>query len=88
MYHNGRHHSTREWSIQCPPEPRPRRGILLNRARELVEGIAAALEGEAAGDPRRWRDSCERLAVVCAAADPQHVVAQFAALPQIVALIE
>jgi DNA polymerase (family X) len=75
-------------ALASESEPRPRRGILLNRARELVEGIAAALEGEAAGDPRRWRDSCERLAVVCAAADPQHVVAQFAALPQIVALIE
>jgi DNA polymerase (family 10) len=75
-------------ALASESEPRPRRGILLNRARELVEGIAAALEGEAAGDPRRWRDSCERLAVVCPAADPQHVVAQFAALPQIVALIE
>ena len=68
--------------------PRPRRGLLLNRARELVGGIAAALEGEAAGDPRRWRDSCEQLAVVRAAADPKPVVARFAALPQIVALIE
>ena len=51
-------------------EPRPRRGLLLNRARELVAGIAAALGGEAAGDVRRWRDSCELLAVVCAAPDP------------------
>ena len=69
-------------------EPRPRRGLLLNRARELVGAIAAALGGEAAGDVRRWRDSCERLAVVCAAADPAPLLARFAALPQIVAVIE
>jgi DNA polymerase (family 10) len=69
-------------------EPRPRRGLLLNRARELVGGIAAALEGEAAGDVRRWRDSCERLSVVCAASDPLSVLARFTELPQVVALVE
>jgi DNA polymerase (family X) len=68
--------------------PRPRRGLLLNRARELVGGIADALEGEAAGDVRRWRDSCEALAVVCAAADPSATLEQFAAAPQIVTVIE
>jgi DNA polymerase (family X) len=35
------------------PEPRPGRGLLLNRARELVGGVAAALDGELAGDVRR-----------------------------------
>ena len=69
-------------------EPRPQRGLLLNRAWELVGGVAAALGGEAAGDVRRWRDSCEHLAVVCAAADPAAVLARFAALPQIVAVVE
>jgi len=69
-------------------EPRPRRGLLLHRARELVEGIAAALGGDTAGDVRRFRDSCEQLAVVCVAADPAPVLARFASLPQIVALIE
>src|SRR2546421_4635176 len=69
-------------------EPRPRRGLLLNRAWELVGGLAAALDGEPAGDVRRWRDSCERLAVVCAAPDPQSLLARFGALPQIVAEIE
>jgi DNA polymerase (family 10) len=69
-------------------EPRPRQGLLLNRALELVGGIASALDGHAAGDVRRWRDSCELLAVVCAAADPGAVVARFGALPQIVALVE
>ena len=69
-------------------EPRPPRGLLLNQARELVGGIAELLGGEAAGDVRRWRDSCERLAVVCAAAEPAAAVARFASLPQIVAMIE
>ena len=50
--------------------PRPPRGLLLAAARELAGGIAAALGGEAAGDARRWRDACERLAVVCAARGP------------------
>ncbi|HEX2126274.1 MAG TPA: PHP domain-containing protein [Thermoleophilaceae bacterium] len=68
--------------------PQPRRGLLLNRAWELVGGVAAALDGAPAGDVRRWRDSCERLAVVCAAPDPGPAVARFAELPQIVALVE
>jgi DNA polymerase (family X) len=69
-------------------EPRPQRALLLDRAWELVGAIATAVGGEAAGDVRRWRDSCERLAVVCAAADPSAVLERFAALPQIVAVVE
>jgi DNA polymerase (family 10) len=69
-------------------EPRPTQGLRLDRARELVTALADALGGEAAGDVRRWRDSCERLAVVCAAPDPRSVLAGFGALPQIVAEIE
>ena len=69
-------------------EPRPQRALLLDRARELVGAIATALDGEAAGDVRRWRDACEVLAVVCAAADPSSLLERFAALPQIVAVIE
>jgi DNA polymerase (family X) len=69
-------------------EPRASRGLLLNRAWELVGGIAAALGGEPAGDARRWRDSCERLAVVCAAGDPRPVLDRFSELPQVVALVE
>jgi DNA polymerase (family 10) len=53
-----------------------------------VAGIAEALDGEAAGDVRRWRDSCELLAVVCAAPDPSSTLARFAALPQIVAVVD
>jgi DNA polymerase (family 10) len=69
-------------------EPRPQRALLLDRAWELVGAIAHALDGAAAGDVRRWRDSCEQLAVVCAAADPSPVLERFAALAQIVAVIE
>ena len=69
-------------------QPRPRQGLLLSQARELVGAIAATLGGEPAGDVRRWRDSCEWLAVVCAAPDPGPVLDRFAALPQIVALLE
>ena len=69
-------------------DARPRQGLLLNRALELTGAVAAALGGEVAGDARRWRDSCERLAVVCAAEDPEPALARFASLPQIVAVIE
>ena len=69
-------------------EARPRQGLLLHRARELVGGVAAALGAEVAGDVRRWRDSCEHLAVVSAAADPTEVLDRFAQLPQIVGMIE
>jgi DNA polymerase (family X) len=37
---------------------------------------------------RRWRDSCELLAVVCATNDPDTTRMRFRELPQIVALIE
>ena len=70
------------------PEPRPPRALMLTEARELLNGIAYALGGEAAGDPRRWRDACEELSVVCAATDASAVLGRFGELPQIVALIE
>jgi DNA polymerase (family 10) len=70
------------------PEPAAPRSLLLNRARELVGGIAEALGGVPAGDARRWRDACSHLAVVCGADDPQPVLERFAELPQIVAVVE
>jgi DNA polymerase (family X) len=69
-------------------EPRARQGLLLDRASELVEGIASALGGQAAGDVRRRRDLCEQLCVVCATEDAGAAIDRFAALPQIVAMIE
>ncbi|MBA2476362.1 MAG: DNA polymerase III [Actinobacteria bacterium] len=68
--------------------PRPRRGLLLGAAWALAAGVAEALGGEVAGDPRRWRETCERFSVVCRAADPEPLIARFASLPQIVALLE
>ena len=67
-------------------EPRPRRGLLLNRARELLGAIAEAVGGKVAGEARRWRDSCEYLSVACAAVDARPVLDKFASLPQIVAV--
>jgi DNA polymerase (family 10) len=75
-------------ALALEPDERPSRGLLLNQARELVGGVAAALGAEVAGEVRRWRDSCSQLAVVCAASDPRPTLEQFAALPQIVALVE
>jgi DNA polymerase (family 10) len=69
------------------PESAPERGLLLNRARDLVGAIADALDAEVAGDVRRSCDSCLDLAVVRAAADPAPALAAFAHLPQIVAVI-
>jgi DNA polymerase (family 10) len=63
--------------------PRP---LLLTESRPLVERIARALGGFAAGDPRRWKDASSRLAVVVATDDPDGVRSAFARLPEIVAL--
>ena len=49
---------------------RPRRGLTLHAARDLVGGIAEALGGEMAGDPRRWADLSFDLAVVVPTGDP------------------
>jgi len=66
-------------------ESRPRRGMLLNRARTLVDEIAIALGGEPAGDPRRSSDLSTRFAVVVR--EPAALDA-FERLPQIVSVLE
>ncbi len=63
-------------------------GLLLNRSRALLARIAQAVEGEIAGDARRWVDAPERLAVVSAGSDPASTVETFTQLPEIVALAE
>ena len=63
---------------------RPRRGMLLNRARALVGEVAAALGGEPAGDPRRACDLSTRFAVVV----PLERLPEAEALPQLVAVLE
>jgi DNA polymerase (family 10) len=65
--------------------PLPRRGMLLNRARALVEPIAEAVGGVVAGDPRRWRDTSERLAIVTL---DNNALDRFRQLPQIVAVVD
>ncbi|HEX2302287.1 MAG TPA: helix-hairpin-helix domain-containing protein [Gaiella sp.] len=67
---------------------RPRRAVLLNRARTLLEEIADALGGSVAGDPRRWADECFELRVVVGDRDPGAVVDAFAHLPSVVTLVE
>ena len=62
------------------PAAEPARPVLLHRARALVEGIAAQLDGVAAGDPRRWKDACTWLAVAAREGD-------LAGLREIVAVI-
>jgi DNA polymerase (family X) len=71
--------------LERSDRPRPPRGLLLNRAWALAGAIAEALGGEVAGDPRRWKDASERLAVVTSRPDAEEA---FAALPQIVAMLE
>jgi len=70
------------------PATVPRRGLLLSRAWQLVEAIAAALGGVPAGDPRRWCDTSHRLAVVVAEEEADDVLTRFAELPEVVALVE
>ena len=67
--------------------PAPR-GILLPRAREVTQTIAAALGGHLAGDARRWVDEPTHLAVVVESDDRDAARKRFAALPEIVALLD
>jgi DNA polymerase (family X) len=70
-------------------EQRPqKRGLVLNRARALLEEIAAGVGAELAGDPRRWADVSFDLAVVAASARPGQLLDRFAELPAIVAVVE
>ena len=64
------------------------RGLTLDRARSLVADIAAALDGEIAGDARRWADVPVDLAVVVPTEEPAEVLQAFERLPQIVLVVE
>jgi DNA polymerase (family 10) len=72
-------------ALEREHEPRPRRGVVLNRALELGDAIAAAVDGTLAGDPRRRRDASERFVVVTTRTD---ALERFAALPLIVSVVE
>ena len=73
-------------ALASPPEPP--RGLTLNRSRALLRGIAAALGGEIAGEPRRFCELSRHLAVVCAASDPAPVLRAFDAHPSVVTVLE
>jgi DNA polymerase (family X) len=72
-------------ALEREERPRPSRGLLLNRARALVDHIAAGLGGVAAGDPRRWRDLSERLSIV---SSDNNALDRFRQLPEIVAVVD
>jgi len=69
-------------------EPRPQRGLTLNRVRALAGSIADVLGGTVAGDPRRWCELSFELAVVCEAHDHAAVQDAFERLPAIVVVVE
>jgi DNA polymerase (family 10) len=72
-------------ALEREERPRPRRGLLLNRARALVEPVATALGGVATGDPRRWCDLSERLSIV---SSDNNALGRFRQLPEIVAVVD
>jgi DNA polymerase (family 10) len=65
--------------------PRPRQALVLTRAWELLEPMAEALQGEMAGDPRRWRETSDRLVIV---SSDNNALDHFETLPEIVAVAE
>jgi DNA polymerase (family 10) len=67
---------------------RARRGLTLNRSRQLLDSIAVALDGVVAGDARRGCELSFELAVVCRSDRPAQVLDAFQQLPQIVAVLE
>ena len=75
-------------ALEREDEPRPPRGLLLHRARRLIAEIAEPLGGWVAGDPRRYKDTNEHLAVVVAAAEPAPVLDAFESLPLIVSVVD
>jgi DNA polymerase (family X) len=77
-----------EAALARDPQPTAPRPLQLHRSRPLVASIAEPLGGLAAGDPRRWRDASEHLAVVVGAENPAPVLEAFEDLPQIVAVLE
>jgi DNA polymerase (family 10) len=61
---------------------------LLNRARAVMDRLAAEVRGVVAGDVRRWRDQPRELAIVTFAPHPEPVVETFCALPDVVTVLE
>ena len=64
------------------------RGLTMNRSKALSETIAVELGGVIAGPARRFSELAYELAVVCAADEPEPVIARFETLAAVVAVIE
>src|SRR2546421_4095865 len=75
-------------ALRAAERPKPSRGLLLNRAWALSQAIADPFGAEVAGDPRRFKDSSERLAVVACSDGPKPLLDEFVRLPQIVAVLD
>src|SRR6266699_3593852 len=75
-------------ALEREGKPQPAKGMVLNRARALLEEIAAGVGGEVAGDPRRWADVSFDFAVVSSAARAGPVLDAFETLPAIVSVLE
>ena len=75
-------------ALEREGKPQPEKGMVLNRARGLLEEIAAGVGGEVAGDPRRWADVSFDFAVVSSAARAGPVLDTFETLPAIVSVLE
>ena len=75
-------------ALAAGADGRPKPRILLSRALEVAEGIAAALREhpaadrvEIAGSARRMADTCKDLDLVATASDPRALAEAFAKLP-------
>jgi DNA polymerase (family X) len=64
------------------------RGLTINRSRALSREIADALNGHVAGPARRFCELATELCVVVSSDRPSTAIDAFAALPQIMALLE
>ena len=66
-------------------EPRPRRALLLSRARALAEAVASELHAEIAGEVRRRRETVHEIALVSSAPDAR---ARLEASRAVVAIVD
>ena len=68
--------------------PQAQRGLTINRSRALSQEIARALGGHVAGPARRFCELAFELCVVVSSDRPSATIERFAALPQIMTLLE